>query len=230
MENKTTLSLILFLITKGCCVNTTNNAGLKLSDYLLPDKGYPKNIIELLIQFIQKRKEDSSGGSGSCMGRAGCTQQPAFQFFCPHRPLCKACSSCFPSKFEESKCGCPDEKILPIPNASSSSSAEASSLMNSSEIKEEPVDYGFKWVSDGTKNGKVEDQMGNTYTWNSTRRDGSIGYRCNHLYGTKGRCPAVARRISNENGEDEIQLESPHKHAIEKRKADCVDDEGKYHS
>ena len=101
--------------------------------------------------------------------------------------------------------------------------------MDASQIKEEPVDYGFKWVSDGSKNGNVVDRMGNTYTWNSTRRDGSIGFRCSYFFGTKGRCSAVARRISNENGEDDIQLESPHKHTTEKRKADCVDDQGKYH-
>jgi len=103
--------------------------------------------------------------------------------------------------------------------------------MDGAEVKEEQISYEFKWISDGCKNGKVEDQMGNEYIWSGTRKDGAIGYRCTSVsvLGRKGRCTAVVRRFikSSKNGTDTIQLESQHKHPAVKRKADSVNDQGK---
>jgi len=228
---------------KGCCVNTANHAGLILSEVLLPDKGYPENIIELLVQFILKSKKNSSSGPGGCMGRPGCVQPPAFQLSCPHRTgIYKACSKCVLLPAEKFKCGCPGEEAVSILKASPSSSAEVSSLMDSKWIKEEvnddteegaaeQINYVFKWISDGSKNGKVEDQIGNEYIWSGTRKDGAIGYRCtsSSVLGRKGRCTAVARRFikSSKDGADTIQLESQHKHPAVKRKAGCFNYQGK---
>ena len=109
-------SLILFLMSRGGFVNPLNAAGLKLSDILLPNWGYPENIIELLIKFMRKSEKEPFCGSDGCMGLAGCVQQPALQLFCPHKKdIYKACSKCFLPTVEGLKCGCPEEEILPIP-------------------------------------------------------------------------------------------------------------------
>ncbi len=228
VENKTILSQILFLMTKGCCVNATNKAGIKLDDFLLLEKGYPENIIKLLNQFIQKSEKTPSIGSGGCMGRPGCAQPPAFQLSCPHKKeVYKACSKCFLPTVDGFKCGCPEEEILPIPN--SSQAEVVSSIEGTRTFKEEQIAYEFKWVNDESKNGKIEDQIGNEYIWSGTRKDGGIGYRCSNLFGRKSRCTAVARRYlkKNEDGTDKILLESPHHHPESKRKLDCVKDQGK---
>jgi len=222
VENKSFLSLILFFISKGCCVNAVNKNGIKLSAILLQDKGYPKNIIKLLTQFFQKSKRGPSSGSGGCMGRAGCSQQPVYQLSCPHKTIYKACSSCFLPTADDFKCGCSEEKIVSIPTAASSSSAEISSsvLTRVKEEREEADEIVFKWVDDGTKNGIVKDKMGNTYLRSGTRMDGGIGYRCSapSAVGRNGRCTAVARRYIKD-GSDYIYLESQHtKHDHGKKK------------
>lgn len=212
-ENKTLLSLILFLMSKGCCVKAVNKNGIKLSAILLPDKGYPKNTIKLLTQFFQNSKRGPSSGSGGCMGRTSCSQQPVYQLSCPHKAIYKACSLCFLPTADSFKCGCPEEKIVSLSTAASSSSAEVSSLVQTrvKEEREEAEEIVFKWIDDGTKNGKVEDDIGNTYLRCGTRMDGGIGYRCSALsaVGRNGRCTAVVRRYIKGSG-DTIYLELDH--------------------
>ena len=80
--------------------------------------------------------------------------------------------------------------------------------------------YDFSCISDGTKHGYVEDNMGNKFIWSGTRKDGAIGYRCTKEspLSKQGRCTAVARKILNkQTGKRTIVLESAHKHATEKR-------------
>lgn len=71
------------------------------------------------------------------------------------------------------------------------------------QIKEDQIAYEFKWIGKGSKNGKVDDQIGIEYIWSGTQKDGAFGYRCSNLFGRKSRCcTAVAHRFikSNENG------------------------------
>jgi len=86
MVNKTILTLIAYLINKGCDVDSVNKAGLKLSDILLMDNCYPKDILEIIKEFNRKHgRKEPSAGVGGCMGRAGCTQQPEFKLSCENR-------------------------------------------------------------------------------------------------------------------------------------------------
>ena len=191
-------------------MNAVNKNGIKLSAILLPDKGYPKNIIKLLTQFFQKSKRGPTSG---CMGRAGCSQQPVYKLSCPHKTIYKACSSCFLPTADDFKCGCSEEKIVSISAAASSSSSEISSSVPTrvKEEREEADEIVFKWVDDGTKNGIVKDRMGNTYLRSGTRMDGGIGYRCSapSADGRNGRCTAVARRYIK-SSTNPIYLESQH--------------------
>ena len=92
----------------------------------------------------------------------------------------------------------------------------------------EPFDllgcYVFNWHSDGSKRGYCRDQLGNEYLYNGTRRDGSIGYRCNTKVvasGTEQRCSAIARRRDTK-----IVLEIPHRHSSHKRKKNKINSSG----
>jgi len=225
--NHPILSLIAYLMTKGCCLKQANKNGKTAPD-VLTSKGFPQNITEILTRFVAKSKQNKDP-SVNCMGRSGCVQPPVFQLTCPHKPPFKACSDCFTLTYKKQKCGCPDEDVASIPAANPSGATQNNCQPIKTEIADEVeveiVDEvvnelnDFQWMSEGYKNGFVADKSGNKFTWSGTRKDGGIGYRCTtEPLGKQGRCTAVARRIVNEETRTStILLESPHNHPSGKR-------------
>jgi len=215
------LSLISYLMTKGCCLEPANKTGKTAPDVLM-SKGFPQNITEILTRFVLKNQQNND--PSDCMGRSGCALPPAFQLTCPHKPHFKACSDCFPLTYKKQKCGCPEEDFASIPVVNPSGATQNNCQQIKTKIADEvqvlndPND--FQWMNEGSKNGFVADKSGNKFTWSGTRKDGGIGYRCTtkaHLE-KQGRCTAVARRIvDKETGASTILLESPHKHPPGKR-------------
>ena len=217
------LSLIVYLMTKGCCLEPANKNG-KTAPEILMSNGFPQNITAILTRFVAKNQQNKE--KSDCMGRSGCALPPVFQLTCPHKPPFKACADCFALTFKKQKCGCPEEDVASIPAANPSGATQNNRQQIKTEIADEveveivnePND--LKWISDESKNGYVEDKSGNKFTWSGTRKDGGIGYRCSTKapLEKQGRCTAVARRIvDKETGASTILLESPHKHPLGKR-------------
>lgn len=77
---------------------------------LLRDKDYPKNIIKLLAQYFHSSKRQPFIGSGGCMDRAGCSQQPVYKISCPGKVFYKASSSFVLPTADGFKYGWPDAK------------------------------------------------------------------------------------------------------------------------
>jgi len=207
VERHPILSLIAYLMAKGSSLEAANKAG-KSGTSAVMSNGSPSIIAKALFKLLFKLFGKAPSGS-SCMGRMDCSSQPAFHLHCPHKPSYKACSKCFLLNSEKWKCGCPEEDVASI------SPAGFHGWLDLSMIREEipaaelqaPTSMGFNWIQDGSKNGFLEDQLGSRYKWSGTRRDGSVGYRCD-----KEGCRAVARRIKLEGGSWGIRLEVPHDH------------------
>ncbi len=107
-----------------------------------------------------------------------------------------------------------------FPSANIPSGSKKDRQINEDQLGDPLNLYDFSCISDGTKHGYVEDNMGNKFIWSGTRKDGAIGYRCTKEspVSKQGRCTAVARKILNkQNGKRTIVLESAHKHASGKR-------------
>ena len=96
------------------------------------------------------------------------------------------------------------------------------------------INHEFEWFSDSSKNGYVQDQLNNNYTWYGTRKsDGGIGFRCTDgiALDKSSRCPAIVRRfVDNENGSSTFLLETPHSEhyaTLNKRERDDGASQGK---
>jgi len=215
------LPLLVYLIQKGCCWETANKAGKKASD-ILSEKGFSEELIGFLDQTAAKWKIWPAGLKG-CMSQNGqCASEAAYRLTCPHKSTFVSCSDCVSFAFKL-KCGCADEDILPIPAAVLLPSQPAPG--NGSVLSESRLDV-LKWIDDGTEQGHIEDQLGNTFLWSGrTRLDGSFGYRCNKTSNGIQRCPAIARRhLSETKANCTILLEAPHKHQAPKNKRTTADE------
>jgi len=198
------------LIQKGCPWEAANNAGQKASDILL-EKGYPKDLIDLLDQTALKYKRWPVGLNG-CMGHNGeCASAVTYRLSCPHKAVFETCSNCIPESFKQ-KCACKEEDMIPIIPAEPLIVTQPKEPEGS---KEKKLD-AFVWVNDGSEKGYILDDSGNKYIWNrGLRLDGNFGYRCQFkLDSDGGTCPATARRFVSETEEEPtILLESPHRHS-----------------
>ena len=204
MERHPILSLIAYLMAKGCSLEAANKAG-KSGTSAVMSKGSPSIIAKALFKLLFKIFGKAPNGS-SCMGRMDCSSQPAFHLHCPHKPSYKACSKCFLLNSEKLKCGCPEEDVASI------SPAGFHGWLDLSKIREEiPTAASsaieFNWIQNGSKNGFLQDQLGSRFKWSGNRKDGSVVYRCD-----KEACRAVAVRIKLEGGSWAIRLETPHDH------------------
>lgn len=206
MEEHPILPLFGYLLQKGCCWEAVNNAGKKAAD-ILREKGYSKEAIDVLEATAALWKTWPLGPNG-CMGRNGQCDQPAFyRLSCNHKSTYEVCSTCFPLSYKQQKCGCPDEDVITI-----SQSKRKPDELNTLNV--------LKWIDDGSEQGHIEDQQGNTFIWNKRMRamNGAIGYRCDKQVvldgSTKGKCPAVARRffVNTTDGNPTILLVTPHNH------------------
>lgn len=231
MESHPLLSFLVTLIRKGCCWETRNKAGIKASD-LLQHNGFPEFVTEFLDQMAGKWKRLPSGPNG-CFGLNGqCAQQAEVEFSCAHKPVFKACLSCFELTYKQQKCVCPeenfsriiDEEVVVVQQPTQGSSEFQPTRIKKELARGKSINMNaLKWINDGTGKGYVKDIYGNRFIWNlRTNANGKIGYRCNQLVdsgdqqGDK-RCKAVARRYFYESGEQRvILLELPHNHITDR--------------
>ncbi len=113
------LSIIGYLIEKGCSMKTINKAGQSVSDVLL-EKGFTNDVIEILEEFSARIHPDGGEDSESCqikcMGPGECDQDPIFRHSCEHKGTRTMCSKCFLLTISEQKCGCSGEEIISIIN------------------------------------------------------------------------------------------------------------------
>ena len=135
MKTHPSLSFLIKLIRKGCCLETANYAGKTTSNVLI-SKGFPRNITEILTRFVETRKTGALDEMIVCMGRSGCAQSPVFQISCPHKPSLKVCANCFPLAYKKHKCGCKNEDISSIPVGPSSPPENSSRIVIKTEIIE----------------------------------------------------------------------------------------------
>ncbi len=221
MKQHPILFLVLYLIEKGCCWEASN-IGNKTASAILMQKGYQKEVIDVIDQFAGEKKK-SSNGVPLCLGQQEeCKHPHNFTLSCPHKWIYSACTKCFLSTMEKVKCGCPDETIVPLTTEKPSTTQveNDSDNQNSEKKAEDYSGYGFKFIKDGSEFGFVEDQFGNQYYWCELIRgltETVIKYRCEAV--EKG-CPAVVRRIvSRESMKVEFKLDFAHKH---QRKRKCL--------
>ena len=113
-EKEPALSLVAYLIDKGCQWNVVNKYGEKASDVLLRKGSFSKTSFEILNRFAKKKETIATGGL-YCMGRFDCFQPPVHQLSCPHKVSFKACFKCFPLCYNKQKCGCVDEDFVSLP-------------------------------------------------------------------------------------------------------------------
>ena len=64
LENHPFLSLIVYLMTKGCYLDIANKAGVKTSEFLLRN-GYPPSIVQILARFASTGRIGSDEIAGS---------------------------------------------------------------------------------------------------------------------------------------------------------------------
>ncbi len=223
MENLPNLSLLCYLMIKGCGFDATNKTGVKAMDVLV-GKGSPENIAEILNRFVSHFQNKEPSSMMVCMGSNGCGQMPVLHISCPHEPFLKVCGNCFVLSYTKHKCGCEDEIISPIPRAED--------VIDKKESKEMVQDE-FKWITDILKNGHgngfVEDSLGNKFTWCGAQKFGReirFDYRCSFVNEDpfeKKMCKAIVRRTVDEvNGSCRFLLEGIHNHPlVKKRKADA---------
>lgn len=121
------LSIIGYLIEKGCSMSTINKAGQKISDILF-EKGFTNDVIEILEEFSVRIHPDGVGDSESCqvkcMGPDECDQDPIFRHSCEHKGTRTMCSKCFLLTISEQKCGCSGEEIVSINNPKSKNNSD----------------------------------------------------------------------------------------------------------
>lgn len=223
MDKKNPLiAFLVYLIRNGCDWEATNKAGKKASD-ILREKGYSKELIELLDQTASKCKKLPVGPNG-CMGRNGeCAAVATYRFSCPHKAPIDACPECFPLTFNLLKCGCKDEEMSSIPKADEKVSSIPKPEEKAQEVvtpNEQKNGADLKWVDDGSEKGHIEDGEGNQFViWNKrARQDGSFGYRCKFKSESGVQCPAMARRFFTETEQDfAVVLESLHQHSGQKK-------------
>ena len=58
LDNHPFLSLIVYLMTKGCYLDIANKAGVKTSEFLLRN-GYPPSIVQILARFASTGRIES---------------------------------------------------------------------------------------------------------------------------------------------------------------------------
>ena len=207
------IAFLVYLIRNGCDWETVNKAGKKASD-ILREKGYSKELIELLDQTASKCKKLPVGPNGCMMGQSGeCAAVATFRLSCPHKAAVDTCPGCVPLTFNLQKCGCKDEKMSSIQKED-----EKSQEVVKPDEQKDGVE--LKWVDDGSDRGYIEDGEGNKFLiWNKrARQDGSYGYRCEFKSESGVRCPAMARRFFTETEEDfAVVLESLHQHSDAKK-------------
>lgn len=221
MERHPILSLLAYLIRNGCSLDTSNRTSQKASDILL-EKGFPKDIFEVLDRTAAKRTKKG----------CACGQEALYSTYCPrHKIISIACEQCFRQNASRKQdCGCAaeeeeeEEQVAPVPppalvqqmilkKKKKRRKTEIVAPEDSTSVKEENAGFVFKW-SDGPKKGIIQDQFDNVYVWNNkVRNDGGIGYRCTSEAGVfeHQKCPAVARRYVNSlDGTSIIILEMEH--------------------
>ena len=192
---------------------------------LTASPGYSREAIDSLDQFAVDIIQRSSNKS-SCIGQEG--NCAVFQLTCPHKPIHKACCKCILNAFEKVKCGCTEESVSSIPEMPVKQEViTVDTDEDDNEGGPKDIYHEFEWFSDSSKNGYVQDQLNNNYTWYGTRKsDGGIGFRCTDgiALDKSSRCPAIVRRfVDDENGISTFLLETPHsKHhtSVNKRERD----------
>jgi len=197
-------------------------------------KGYSREAMDSMDQFAVESLNRPSNQL-TCIGQQGsCAQQPVFQLICPHKPIYKACSKCILNAFERIKCSCTEETVSSI--LAMPVKQEVITVDSDEEEKNGPNgNHEFRWFSDATKNGYVNDRFENKYTWNGTRKsDGGIGFRCTNriiVLDKSSRCPAIVRKfVDIENGSSTFLLETPHREhyaSVNKRERDDGASQGK---
>lgn len=107
------LTIIAYLIDKGCPWKTVTRVGRTASDILLAN-GFSKEAIGVLDRIATKREKITSGAV-CCFGQILCDQPALYQVSCPHKATFSACVNCFPLAHKKQKCGCAEEDISSLP-------------------------------------------------------------------------------------------------------------------
>ena len=201
------LALLVYLVRNGCDWEAANKAGKKASD-ILREKGYSKELVDLLDQMASKYKRLPVGPNGCMMGEnCECAAVATFRVSCLHKAPIEVCTGCVILTFNHQKCGCKDENMSSIPKAD-----ETQEIVMPNKPKDDDV---LKWVDDGEK-GYIEDGEGNKFVIcnRRARKDGSYGYRCEFKSESGVQCPAMARRFFSEKEDNfSIELEGQHRHS-----------------
>ena len=205
------LAFLVYLIRNGCDWEAANKTGKKAAD-ILREKGYSKELIDLLDQTALKCKSLPAGPNGCMISQKGvCGSKATYRLSCPHTTPVDVCTDCVPLAFNLQKCGCKDERMSSISKADESKKETAQAQRDGDVLK---------WVDDGTERGYIEDGEGNKFVISNkrARKDGSYGYRCQFTSESGKKCPAMSRRFFSETEEDfAVVLEIQHQHSAMKK-------------